>query len=85
MAKKTDLNDQVKIRGIRKRWLLNSVGVVLLILVLALGSFFATLWSYYYASTANDLIRPGQLHGLQLPQLHPDPVLGRGPAHGQRL
>ena len=30
MAKKTDLNDQVKIRGIRKRWLLNSIGVVLL-------------------------------------------------------
>ena len=34
MAKKTDLNDQVKIRGIRKRWLLNSIGVVLLILAL---------------------------------------------------
>ncbi|MGE4276509.1 MAG: sensor histidine kinase [Lawsonibacter sp.] len=55
MAKKTDLNDQVKIRGIRRRWLLNSVSVVLLILVLALGSFAAALWSYYYASAANDL------------------------------
>ena len=55
MAKKTDLNDQVKIRGIRKRWLLNSIGVVLLILALALGSFFAALWNYYYSSTANDL------------------------------
>ncbi|MEM5780366.1 MAG: HAMP domain-containing sensor histidine kinase, partial [Lawsonibacter sp.] len=55
MAKKTDLNDQVKIRGIRRRWLLNSISVVLLILVLALGSFAAALWSYYYSSAANDL------------------------------
>lgn len=55
MAKKTDLNDQVKIRGIRRRWLLNSVSVVLLILILALGSFAAALWSYYYSSAANDL------------------------------
>ena len=47
MAKKTALNDQVKIRGIRKRWLLNSIGVVLLSLALALGSFFATLWNDY--------------------------------------
>lgn len=55
MAKKASLNDQVKIRGIRKRWLLNSVSVVLLILALALGSFAAALWSYYYTSTSNDL------------------------------
>ncbi len=55
MAKKASLNDQVKIRGIRKRWLLNSVSVVLLILALALGSFAAALWSYYYSSTSNDL------------------------------
>ena len=55
MAKKTDLNDQVKIRGIRKRWLLNSIGVVLLILALARGACFAALWNYYYSSTANDL------------------------------
>ena len=34
MAKKTSLTDKVKIRGIRRRWLLNIVGVVLLILVL---------------------------------------------------
>ena len=56
MAKKTDLQDKVKIRGIRKRWLLNSVSVVLLILALALGSFIAALWSYYYAGTENDLM-----------------------------
>ena len=56
MAKKTDLKDQVKIRGIRRRWLLNSVSVVLLILALALGSFAAALWSYYYTGTLNDLM-----------------------------
>lgn len=55
MAKKTDLNDKVKIRGIRRRWLLNSVGAVLLILALVLGSFAAALWSYYYTGTASDL------------------------------
>jgi two-component system OmpR family sensor kinase len=55
VAKKTDLKDQVKIRGIRRRWLLNSVSVVLLILALALGSFAAALWSYYYTGTMSDL------------------------------
>ena len=55
MAKKTDLQDKVKIRGIRRRWLLNSVSVVLLILALALGSFAAALWSYYYTGTSSDL------------------------------
>ena len=57
MAKKTNLTDKGKIRGIRKRWLLNSIGVVLLILALALGSFAATLYGYYYSSTSDDLDR----------------------------
>ena len=55
MAKNTQLKDKGKIRGIRKRWLLNSVGVVALLLVLAVGAFAAALWNYYYTSTANDL------------------------------
>lgn len=57
MAKKTKLTDKGQIRGIRKRWLLNSIGVVLLILALALGSFVATLYSYYYTSTSADLAK----------------------------
>jgi len=57
VAKKTELKDKGKIRGIRKRWLLNSVGIVLLILALALGSFAAALVSYYYSSTEDDLFR----------------------------
>lgn len=57
MAKKTKLNDQVKIRGIRRRWLLNSVGVVALILALALGTFGASLYNYYYNDTRDDLMR----------------------------
>jgi len=57
VAKRVDLTDKGKIRGIRKRWLLNSVSVVLLILALALGTFAATLWNYYYASTESDLYR----------------------------
>lgn len=55
MAKKTDLTDKVQIRGIRKRWLLNSIGVVLLILLLTFGSVAAILYSYYYSSTLTDL------------------------------
>ena len=57
MAKTTRLQDQVKIRGIRRRWLLNSVAIVLLILTLAVSAFAAMLWSYYYSGTADDLMR----------------------------
>ena len=57
MAKQTRLQDQVKIRGIRRRWLLNSVAIVLLILALAVSAFAAMLWSYYYEGSADDLER----------------------------
>lgn len=57
MAKKTKLNDQVKIRGIRRRWLLNSVGIVALIILLVLATFGAAFWNYYYSDTADDLMR----------------------------
>ena len=43
--------------GIRRRWLINSVGVVLLVLAMALGTFSAAMWSYYYSTTLNDLKR----------------------------
>ena len=55
MAKKVVVTDKVKIRGIRRRWLINSVGVVLLVLAMALGTFAAAMWSYYYTTTINDL------------------------------
>ena len=51
------LQDQVKIRGIRRRWLVNSVGVVLLILALAVGTFMASMWGYYYSDTADVLMK----------------------------
>ena len=57
MSKRLERGDKMKIRGIRKRWLLNSVGVVLLILILAVGAFATTLWNYYYTSTEDDLSR----------------------------
>ena len=57
MAKQTRLQDQVKIRGIRRRWLVNSVAIVLLILALAVSAFAAMLWSYYYEGSADDLER----------------------------
>ena len=55
MAKTTKLSDKGKIRGIRRRWLLNSVSVVALIIVLAVGAFTAALINYYYSDTADDL------------------------------
>ena len=55
MAKTTKLNDKVKIRGIRRRWLLNSVSIVALIIVLAVGAFTSSLINYYYVNTADDL------------------------------
>ena len=57
MAKSTRTQDQVKIRGIRRRWLLNSVAIILLILALAVGAFAAMLWSYYYSGTEGDLMQ----------------------------
>ena len=55
MAKKTTLTDQVKIRGIRKRWLVNSMGVVTLILLLAMGTLTLSLWAYYEGSMRDNL------------------------------
>jgi len=57
VARKTEIQDKGKIRGIRKRWLLNSISVVLLILALVVGTFAAALWSYYYNGTESDLMR----------------------------
>lgn len=57
MAKKIAVTDKVKIRGIRRRWLINSVGVVLVVLAVALGTFSTAMWGYYYSTTMNDLKR----------------------------
>ena len=73
MAKKVKITDQRKIRGIRRRWLINSVGVVLLVLVLALATFSAAIWSYYYSSTT------------RLCLLYPQPVLDQRPERGAAL
>ncbi len=55
MAKKTKIKDKGKIRGIRRRWLLNSVGVVAMILTLAVLTLASSLWSFYYTETLEDL------------------------------
>lgn len=57
MAKTTQIQDKVKIRGIRRRWLLNSVGIVALIIILAVSAFTASLVNYYYTETADSLER----------------------------
>ena len=55
MAKQTKIRDKQKIRGIRRRWLLNSVGVVALILAIAVLTLATSLWSFYYEGTLEDL------------------------------
>ena len=39
MPKRVELQDKGKIRGIRRRWLLNSIGVLALIMVLLWATF----------------------------------------------
>ena len=48
MAREIKVRDKRKIRGIRRRWLTNSVSVVLLIVVLAVVGFTAAMARYYY-------------------------------------
>ena len=48
MAVKIAIKDKKTIRGIRQRWLFNSLGVVMLILTLAVGTLSVALWAYYY-------------------------------------
>ena len=55
MAVKIGLTDKTTIRGIRQRWLFNSLGAVVLILVLAVGTLSLALWAYYDRSMANGL------------------------------
>ena len=55
MAKISKIKDKGKIRGIRRRWLLNSVGVVALILAIAVLALASSLWNFYYTETLEDL------------------------------
>ncbi|MCI9426106.1 MAG: HAMP domain-containing histidine kinase [Flavonifractor sp.] len=44
-----------KIKGIRKRWMMNSISVVLFIVLLAVAAFSAAMGSYYYTTMSNAL------------------------------
>ena len=44
-----------KIRGIRKRWMLNSISVVLLVVLVAVSAFSIAMSSYYYANLSTGL------------------------------
>ena len=44
-----------KIKGIRKRWMMNSISVVLFIVLLAVTAFSAAMGSYYYTTMSNAL------------------------------
>ena len=55
MAVKVQLKDKRTIRGIRQRWLFNSLGVVMLILLLMVGTLSVALWSFYDSSMTSGL------------------------------
>jgi len=55
VAKKTVIQDKGKIRGIRRRWMMNSVGVVALILAMAVLTLGTSLWNFYYNESLEDL------------------------------
>ena len=44
-----------KITGIRKRWMVNSISVVLFIVLLAVAAFSAAMGSYYYSTLSESL------------------------------
>ncbi|MBO5340308.1 MAG: HAMP domain-containing histidine kinase [Oscillospiraceae bacterium] len=48
MARMTGMKDKMKIRGIRQRWLANSISVVLFMVVLAVVAFSVAMSRYYY-------------------------------------
>ena len=44
-----------KMKGIRRRWMTNSIGVVLFVILFAVTAFSVALGSYYYATMTNEL------------------------------
>ena len=84
MAKKVKITDQRKIRGIRRRWLINSVGVVLLVLVLALATFSAAMELLLLLHHERPAA-PGGIHRRRLCLLYPQPVLDQRPERGAAL
>ena len=44
-----------KVKGIRRRWMTNSIGVVLFVILFAITAFSVSLGGYYYATLSNGL------------------------------
>ena len=61
MPKRVELQDKGKIRGIRRRWLLNSIGVLALIMVLLWATFAVSLCTYYSYTITADLSARAEL------------------------
>ena len=73
------------IRGIRKRWMVNSISVVLFIVLLAVAAFSAAMGSYYY-STLSESLKQKAENAIQQLQLlpHRSRVLRQCPGGGGR-
>jgi len=61
MPRRIELQDKGKIRGIRRRWLLNSIGVLGLIMILVWATFAVSLWTYYSYTITADLTARAEL------------------------
>ena len=44
-----------KFKGIRRRWMTNSIGVLLFVILLAVTAFSVAMGSYYYATMSSGL------------------------------
>ena len=55
MTAEAEGKEKKSIRGIRRRWLVNSLGAVVLILALALGSLGVAVWTYYDSTMTSNM------------------------------
>lgn len=55
MANKNPVEHRMKIRGIRRRWLINSMSVVAMLLLLTIGILTLMVWSFYHGSMTENL------------------------------
>ncbi len=53
-------NRKKRIKGIKNRWIFNSLGVVILVLIFAIGAFSVSISDYYYSNIRTSLIQRAQ-------------------------
>lgn len=73
-----------KITGIRKRWMVNSISVVLFIVLLAVAAFSAAMGSYYYSTLSESLKQKAENAISSFDYYRTEAVLRQCPGGGGR-